>query len=571
MSKYSHKPIGIFSFTGVGNYGGNLQTYALMRQLENLGYASEQIFYLGHRDKKSPFYHFRRKYFTLTEPVFSYSQCLQLNDRYTTLITGSDVVWQERFSRPEIGMLAWASGEKTLISYAASFGESFLHGRTPEDIIRAMLERFDAISVRESSGVEICNSLGIAAQHVLDPSLLLESADYDKLIKDFDGDLTTPINYVFLYNVLPLPDELIQKISDRLAQDNQELVICNYRDKNIYTPEQWLNLIKNASYILTDSFHGVCFSIIFKKQFIYLNHNVNSTRFKSLFQQLGINKGSADVSEISPEFLRKETPIDYAQVEQNLIPLKSASLNFLTQSLAIPPSPKPVFIDFELQKAGIAPKREKNIEYNPSGTDVWLNSHPYDFSFKSPNRDLLKFSVDLRLENLFFTYETDDEDEIKERTLCRSLLLAHARRILDPETYEKICNDDNYRNKPHLLLSFLDSYAYEEHRKQFKKRIEQLEGKEVYVLFAPYSSEKIFSYAQPYLKFLHPQEYLYHGVTYDTIRQAVPENFPLVPFLPFIKTARNFPVLSFGNQPYYMVGLFKHLGLPNEIIPCAFA
>lgn len=105
-SRNTEKPIGIFSFTGTDNYGGCLQNYALSTQIEKLGHPCEQIFLFGSRNKNSPFHAFRKRYFHLTEPIMSFSHCLQLNDRYDTIVTGSDVVWQERCVPPELGMLA---------------------------------------------------------------------------------------------------------------------------------------------------------------------------------------------------------------------------------------------------------------------------------------------------------------------------------------------------------------------------------------------------------------------------------------------------------------------------------
>ena len=84
----------------------------------------------------------------------------------------------------DIYMLNWVSGHTNLISYAASFGHAHYAGSIPEEEVRLLLSRFDSISVRENSGVDICKNFGVKALQVLDPTFLLRENDYIQLIKE---------------------------------------------------------------------------------------------------------------------------------------------------------------------------------------------------------------------------------------------------------------------------------------------------------------------------------------------------------------------------------------------------
>lgn len=571
VSQKTAKPVGIFSFTGTDNYGGCLQNYALSTQIERLGYPCEQIFLFGSRKKNSPFHAFRKRYFHLTEPVSSFSQCLQLNDRYDTIVTGSDVVWQERCLPPELGMLAWASGDKTLLSYAASFGEAVYNGNTSPDMIAAMLSRFDAISVREDTGTEICTSLGLEARHVLDPSLLLDAREYEGLIGDFDGDLTVPDDYVFFYDAYSCPPEQIRQLTEKFASRGQTLVTGECFGRSVLTPEQWLNFIRNARYVITHSFHGLCFSLIFKKNFIQLNQSINTARYASLYKLFGITKTGHDLASLEPTSIEHEPPIDFGEVDKRLAALRQGSLSFLKESLAIPPTYKPPFWESVLSHAHILRYTPANEAYiDETALNSWVDAHPFAANMKYQDRDLLKFCIDLKMEKMFYAYETRDPKVLNERAVARGLLLGDARRVLGAEACAEARKDPQYELDPHKFQWFINSTRLGCHRDAVKKRIQELGDARAYILFSTANAEKIYSFAKNSLQALRPQAYLHFGPP-PSADTGVPElGVPVRPLLPFIETAEPLPIIALGSHTFYLLPLLDALGLKNEIIPCAF-
>ncbi|WP_165177360.1 polysaccharide pyruvyl transferase family protein [Desulfovibrio sp. ZJ369] len=565
------KPIGLFSFTGTNNYGGVLQNYALSKQIEKLGYSYEQIFLFGSRNKNSPFYKFRKRYFHLTEPVFTFSHCLQLNDRYDTIVTGSDVVWLQRSLASEMGMLAWASGNKNLVSYAASFGEACYTGDITYDLIAAMLSRFNAVSVREDKGVDICKSLGVAAQHVLDPSLLLDVKEYEMLIENFDGDLSVPDDYIFFYDVCLSSPEAIQLITEKFARYGKTLITGACYDRSTLAPEQWLNLIRNARYVITNSFHGMCFSLIFKKDFIHIHHSCCNSRYDSLYNLFGLNKTAHLLSEIDPLLIENEEKINFNDVEHRLKSLRKSSVKFLADALALSPTYKPRFLDNELCKKKILffdSKNEPSIDEN--ALISWADEHPFDPTMKSPTRDLLKLSIDLKMDAMFYAYETKDHKVLNERAVARSLLLAHAKRILNSDDFAKVSSDYLYQLDPHKLQVFLNSTLHQLHSKAFKKRIEELGNAKVYILFSVNFSTKIYSYAKDFLVNLNPQAFLHLLPAPSKYAIFNEKTIPVFDLLPFIKVAPPLPIIAFGTCTHYMIPLLKFWGCTNEVIPCAF-
>lgn len=186
-------------------------------------------------------------------------------------ICGSDMIWAETAFYPNPFFLDF--GKAKLIAYAPSFGRKKI--TLPyANYIKSLINKFDAVSVREDSGVTICNSIGrMDAICVPDPTLLLDRQDYSSLEESYP--VKAP--YVFLYIIGAdaqsyVPDIISQAKSQKLdvlyrsAQGGQ----FDHFDKVYPSPGEWLSLIKNSSYVVTNSFHGVIFSIIYRKKFIYI-------------------------------------------------------------------------------------------------------------------------------------------------------------------------------------------------------------------------------------------------------------------------------------------------------------
>jgi hypothetical protein len=185
-------------------------------------------------------------------------------------------------------MLAYTDFTKKRIAFSASFGKDDYDEVTDEQkyLVNKWLNRFDGISTRELSGVDICkNEFNINAEHIIDPVFLLDKSYWNKLSEDEE-----------------LSNKYKDKIVSYVLDENVEIDnACEYLQKSFNTElkqianqeievEEFLTAIKNCRYFITDSFHGVCFALIFKKPFICLiNQARGGSRFKSLIDLFGID------------------------------------------------------------------------------------------------------------------------------------------------------------------------------------------------------------------------------------------------------------------------------------------
>lgn len=266
-------------------------------------------------------------------------------ERFDCYIVGSDQVWREEYS-PCItdyflGFLS-ANDKTRKVSYAASFG---LEGSpiSSENLNKCIVlsRKFDAISVRELSGVQLMQDIfGMHAQKVLDPTLLLSINQYYSLINKDDICNAGLVSYVL--DISEEKREIVCQACELLHLNNTELLLYPYDSSGkrgkMVSISKWLASFANAKYVVTDSFHGCVFSIIFKKTFIAIaNKERGIDRFYSLLNDFGLQDRLIFSLE---EFYRKKEqlliPIDYTSVDLKHKELKDTSLQYLQRSLANP-------------------------------------------------------------------------------------------------------------------------------------------------------------------------------------------------------------------------------------------
>ena len=263
---------------------------------------------------------------------------------YDAYIVGSDQTWRYRYNRCRIldMFLDFTKGWKVKrIAYAASFGTNEWEGNEETTkTCREDIKNFDLITVRESSGIDICKRVfSVEAHHVLDPTLLLNKEDYMKLEKR-TKNLDTKDGELYLY-ILDENEEN-KKLANDIASSkgmksftyHSNLTDCQHQhtlEEHMQSPvELWLSGFDQAKVVLTDSFHACVFSIIFRKQFyLYGNTDRGMARYSSLFNMLGINnrivKTIKDIKNIQD--------IDYDIVYDKLRSLQQKSTDLLKISL----------------------------------------------------------------------------------------------------------------------------------------------------------------------------------------------------------------------------------------------
>lgn len=367
------KKIGLINFQfSKANYGAVLQAAALEYYIKNMGYNVEHInfspsdktsfitkikknimlileftnlvYAIKPNYRKKPrnftvFDEFRKEYLSLTTEVSTKKEQLaQYKDLYDAVVVGSDQVWRPEYCRGEVDAFYLSFvGEKTRrVSYAASFGKDTWENndRQLTERLKKEIQKFYRISVREDSGVKICeNTFGVKAEHVLDPTLLVDKSYFEEMLLHDDHASSGVVYYVL--DESPIIDKQIKQISNKKSTFANNIYYRKEKNKLTYnTVNQWLTAIANSEYIVTDSFHCVCFALIFEKQFIYSGNKTRGlSRLKSLFSMLEIEDriclSKSNLYNKSSEL----NDIDYSRVNVRLESLKQKAYLYLSDSL----------------------------------------------------------------------------------------------------------------------------------------------------------------------------------------------------------------------------------------------
>lgn len=349
------------------NYGGILQCYALQTVLERMGHDVQVLtrpqygrsyyiiyplavckrlfkrFVLGKEISifKAPYQIIRQHTDRfIHQYIHQYIQrkwTAQIASHFDAIVVGSDQVWRPMYYQPiEEAFLSFlGDADIKRIAYAASFGVDHCeYAEEQRKNCSSLLKKFNAVSVRESSGVQLCRKyFDTQAIQVLDPTLLLSADDYRTLIKK---RRTQPLKDSILVYMLDRSKEK-EEFVERIAQEkgltpfwmNNDLDDENLPLENrIKQPlEQWLRNFDDAEFVLTDSFHGCVFSIIFRKQFLAIgNKERGLDRFNSLLDLFSIKDKLISSSLGNYDNI---TEINYADVEQKLNVYRLSAMNYL--------------------------------------------------------------------------------------------------------------------------------------------------------------------------------------------------------------------------------------------------
>lgn len=371
--------IGILTLPIIDNYGGILQAVALYRLLHAQGHKviliyqapqapSQNLFYKLVKKilLKVPFHNFKNirtnheialervkiiKTFRIfiEQEIYSISKNLyskkdledfSKQEKFDAVIVGSDQVWRKGYIKNtyyKSYFLDFIDSSKTnKIAYAASFGKDHWEGENDSEDIAKLLQDFTAVSAREASGIDICKKTFNYnnAVHTLDPTMLIGKEFYlNEIIPKYDvsniskGGLVT-----YVLDEAKEKREIIE-----FVQKNTELEsvlhLKGFNTSNTtYSVPQWLASIAYADFVVTDSFHGMVFSILFEKDFLVIaNRNRGLDRFISLISLLGLeNKLVFSVEDLKN---KRFDSIDYSRVNEILNNEKKRSLKFLMGAL----------------------------------------------------------------------------------------------------------------------------------------------------------------------------------------------------------------------------------------------
>ena len=349
------------------NYGGIVQNWALQQVLKRLGhepitidayqrYSTPHYLYnyaysvyrhlQGHNYPPKPTRYcgairnellgkFIENHIDKTKVMWDYKRSVVRKYRLDALVVGSDQVWRVGYNSQHIEdmFLKFADGLplKKRISYAASFGiDEWTYNEKQTVACAALANKMDAISVREASGVKLClEHLGVEAKCVLDPTLLLESDEYNSIIDSKWGH-SEPYLAVYCLDITPVKEAFFKKLAEERGL-SVRYFSAGWKSK--LTIEEWLAMLKNASLVITDSFHGTVFSILFCRVFYTLcNPERGNSRITGLLEQIGL-KGRV-VSNTEPKE-PTDRDIDWSCVHSKLASMRKESIDFLKTNLQV--------------------------------------------------------------------------------------------------------------------------------------------------------------------------------------------------------------------------------------------
>jgi coenzyme F420-reducing hydrogenase beta subunit len=308
---------------------------------------------------------FRRfeRNFRLTRNFNSYAELSEYSSRFSSVVVGSDQLWLPVNVVSGYYTLGWAKGGVKRVSYATSFGFSYVsdkYKKTYADFLSEM----DVISVREDNAVRLIESeFSLKATKVCDPTLLLSRQEWEQVASK---EKKYSEKYIFCYFLGKNPSHiafakrLSEKTGCKIVSINNCDVFDPKADENAdyapydVGPAEWLSLIRDAEYVCTDSFHGTVFSMIFSRKFFTFERfsskakTSTNSRIYSLLDEFGARdrlfRGDEDIS------AALSMPIDYDEIHSRIKSVREESSKFFLDSLDYRKTPAVTVADLDSEE-----------------------------------------------------------------------------------------------------------------------------------------------------------------------------------------------------------------------------
>lgn len=365
------KKVGLLTMHRVFNYGSILQAYATQTIIESLGFICDVIDYqypnkihkCGKFDihqfigfllqlkqgfpelrRRKKFRRFYKKYFHLTQ-YYPTKESLERNPPIEDVyIVGSDQTWNTRHIKDDSTfLLSFVPEGKRKLSFSSSAAR-LSYSSDFSSMFKKYVSEFSAISVREKNTQSMVQKLlNRKVPVTLDPTLMLNQSGWEKMVSNASLHISEPyiLVYVLKYSFNPYP--LVTKIIRQIYQQTRLHVVCirysareklgisnaTYYNESI-SPEDFVYLFKNASYVVTTSFHGTAFSVTFNKRFFSIvKPDSTDDRIMSLLNMLGIpERGISEDKDLS-----NHLDIDYTLVNQKLDEERNKTISYLRDNI----------------------------------------------------------------------------------------------------------------------------------------------------------------------------------------------------------------------------------------------
>lgn len=354
------KKLGIltFHYPENKNYGAILQSYAVLKLYEKIGLEAYLLDYRPYSKtlknilkdiflnsfEAKGFKEYVKKYLKIYKIDFENKK--ELNNTFNIFSVGSDQVWRERNLKEKIltYFFDFVDDNKKKIAYAASFGVDYWEGdeKLTEEI-KPLIKRFDHISVREESGIDICkNTFGIDnVVCVLDPTLMIDREDYQPILDDWKDKSHLKKKYI-AHMLLDDTEQLrdgSKKIANYLRAEINHIKGKSFnilgKTITLYNKvSQWLTYLKDAELVITDSFHCTVFSIIFHKKFVIVANPARGiARLETLLGKVGLeDRFFTNIDGVLKSGIL-DKDIDYQEVDKKLEVHRKHSMDFLKKAL----------------------------------------------------------------------------------------------------------------------------------------------------------------------------------------------------------------------------------------------
>lgn len=373
------KKIALMTWYKWKNYGTVLQAGALTKKIKDLGYDVKVISYLPRKqpvikpkqslrlllkniffaikkrikgntiyiskEKEVLFETYLDEHFEMTTNCTSYAELYQLNEQFDAFVCGSDQIWSP-IAFEDKYFLPFVENESELVAYAPSFGVSKIEDSRIKEKIVKLVSRFKHLSVRESYGAKIIEQLvGRKAEVVLDPTLLMDKTEWDQFIAVENIQKLEEEKYIICYFLGDYTKyiKIIHALSKRLKIPFYIIPLTKKCKNKKYSvpfevgPNEFVSLMRNATYVCTDSFHGVAFSIIYNIPFLTFKRfkdsdtqNQNS-RIYSLLKLLALEDRLIETKKLNKK--KEVAYCDFLKTNQLLEGLRRTSKRYLESAL----------------------------------------------------------------------------------------------------------------------------------------------------------------------------------------------------------------------------------------------
>lgn len=380
--------VALLTMCNVMNYGSALVAYAANQIIKKLGYSvlmiNKDLNGFDNDNPKNRSLEFAKTHYNLSRFYSKDDSCYDLNKIVDKFVVCSDTMWWDTEYAGDYAYLDFVNAKNKKISFCTSFGHvEPVMNKSQQDKRRYLFNRFDALSVREQTGVKNLKEIfNVDAIHLYDPTLIADRHIFDKLAADSGLD---KLNFLFAYmlDLTPEKEQVVKYVANSLGLELKLISNMRYKgksnliDESSITIEDFVYYCKNAKFIMTDSFHGTCFSVIYQKPFISL---VNSWRGYARYKVFeDMNLGTQLIVDIKDVYEIQDLnfKLDYSFIEQKISEERKKAINWLKNVLATPKvniSREELLYDYLYQKKiesnNLLSSKKTNIKYKNLGEKV---------------------------------------------------------------------------------------------------------------------------------------------------------------------------------------------------------